>query len=427
MRNTFYITFLALFAFVLSSCDDDMNVTPGPIKYPIDLKVDASNTSVALEWSEATVSNFEEYIIVRSIDSIPDTPEPDLRDMQQIIERIDQRDVLEFTDFATPLENKVYYKVFAKIGERFLISPTVRADLSFQIIDLRVDGMTVMKDRDIIYGFDRILDVLFKYDYDEGVLEAQNFAFFNNPIMTTGIYNGNPEVYIVDRNSTNVTIFSGESLDQTGQIFTNWGVQDMISVDGYLFVARDNSSIAVYRRQTGTRLAEISTQFSSIKNLQHLTSSNGVTTFIEVLQNQVIKYSWNGATLTRVDQTDAIPGSSQVLSARRPGGDEVVVYNTARIIDADLDASRSVSSDAVFFNTYDFTPDGESFIGSAFEGNQPVLRFYSTKEGDYELERTVPIVGSLFRLFGDNGGAYALTIQFVSGGSRTVISKYATP
>ena len=423
MLRTLGYTSLLIAAIIYGGCEDDLNVSPGPPVYPLEINVISSNSSVKLTWTEATVSTFEEYIIVRSIDSIPDTPEPELDGGQQIIERIDQREITTFTDFSAPIENTLYYKVFAKIGERFLISPTVKADLSFQVIDLRADAVAVMKDKDKFIAFDRILDVLFRYDYVSGEIEEQVFANYNQPIIRTGFHNGAEEIYIYDRFSSTIQIYSAETLNQVGFIATSLGIIDMTYSDGFLFIVQDNVTLAVYRRSSGTRLAQLSTDFSPDKDLHVISSEDGVITLFEVLQTHVNRYRFDGTSLTRTGESSPISGTSQLISAMRPGGSEVVAYSTGRIIEDDLDASRVVSGTPQFFNMYDFTAEGNYFAASAFNGNQPELRIYSTEE-DYSLERTIPLSQIPFHLFTDNDGLFSLTLQFFQGGSRTVVSKY---
>ena len=116
----FTILFFCLFFSLFLACSKE-NVNNNDGGFPLQLTATQEGRNIKLNWTQTKVSTFEEYVVVRSTEPIPIDfiPTPF---SQLVIKRLDEFEENEFTDNNPLLAERIYYKVFVDIGDRFLQS-----------------------------------------------------------------------------------------------------------------------------------------------------------------------------------------------------------------------------------------------------------------------------------------------------------------
>jgi len=413
------------FCLAWQGCEDD-NINPGPFTFPIDLQASTASSNVSLTWTQATVSSFEEYIVIRSIDPIPDTPEPEVTGNQVIIERVDEADENSLIDFATPIVETVYYKVYADVGDRYLMSQTVQAQQDLQLIDYRVDVVEPDPDRNELIGFDRSFDVLFVYDYENKEVKTQRTWSLNNPILRHGSFNGTDEVYVIDQNQSTLYVFRRSDLTLLKQYSTGSIVSDFFFSNGLFFIALSNGTIEVRNRSNYSRLSDRFGAASGTRVLHKTEENGGNVKFVEVAFNAVVNFMWNGSSIQQLESRIDIGGSSQLFTAFHPEHTEMIINNAGRVLAADLGDIGTLGSGLQFHNAMTYSDDGEVVATVGFVGNTNQLLFYSVEQGYPEIMSN-ELSFTPVKMWGDNGKIYACTVVFSNGGVRSVINMYDLP
>ena len=421
------LALLAFYALFLGACNDEL-IEPGPFQYPIQLEVSSGENVVNLNWTKASVSTFTEYVIVRSIDSIPDTQEPVLEGNQVIVERIDKIDQTTFDDFKFPISDVAYYKVYADIGDRFLMTQTIRVDLNIQTIPFRVDVMEPDPENNEIVCYDRGLRVLFTYDYEEAeVLEQASIGGnFNSPLMQIGEYNGAREIYLSDRNSL-LNIYDRNSLSYKAQMWlSSSSTVDFHYSNGQFVMAANHSGANLYLYDRST-LGLRNTTNGATNNPRYLIRGHNTSIFdlYEFTPQTYTRYtvhsSWFSTTLQKT-------GSAvQVLRpARHPERDEFIVHTSGQIINSDLELVDVVGGGSTFFNMATYTADGKYIATARFLVNEMVLEFYDTEKLTTRV-KSIPLNFNPNFMFADGEYIYATGLVFTGGTNQTVISKFRIP
>gem|GEM_PF-3183548 len=421
-----YILFaviLTAFSLLIESCNDSL-VEPGPTTYPLELTVISENSTAELHWTELTVSTFEEYIIVRSEDSIPDSPEPELVGNAIIVERIDKATTTEFVDFATPISQSVYYKVFGKIGDHYLPTPTVRIDLSIQIIDLRADVSEIDLKKKEIVAYDRATQILFVYNYASAKIRVQKFIPFSNPIIRLGAYNSVDEIYITDQNGV-MYIYNPSNLHLIRQSSSFPQPINFIYDEGRFIIARLHGAIAIMDRAT-LQIQDVEGDIINQRSLYKGKRNGEELEILEIGFSQMNKYILENNDLRRVDSNADFPGGFQLITAEHPDGNQFVINGSGRIIDNDLNFLGSLEGGGQFYNQIQYTEDGSKLFAVGFHINEFKLKFFDVKNQYAKLSEN-KVSFSPVKMYSDDTNVYLMTVIFLNGGVRTLISNYKIP
>lgn len=414
-----WITFGLLF----QSCEKTA-VDPEFVGYPMDLTIISENSSAELHWTELTVSSFEEYIIVRSVDSIPDSPIPELIGNATIVTRIDKAGTTEFIDFSPPISKRVFYKVYGKIGDRYLPSQTVRIDLSVQIIPYRADVSEIDKANNEIVAYDRSSQTLFVYNYKTEKIRVQKFISFSNPIIRIGQYNGQDEIYITDQSGV-MYIYNPNNLNLSRSSNQFPSVANFIYDEGRFILARFNGSIAVMDRKT---LQIKDTEFGIINQRSIYTGiRNGEN--LEILEigiNRVNRYVLTENNLQLLSTNADFPSGFQLNTGRHPDGSQFIVNSSGLIINGNLDLIATLENGVQFYSQVAYSQDARRIITVGRQLNVFVLKFFDVND-EYALLSENDISSSPIKIFSDDESAYLISIVFLNGGVRTLISKYSIP
>ena len=177
--------------------------------YPIELSLSKPGRNVVLNWTKTNISDFESYLLVRSTDPIEDTPEP-----VGIFQTIDDFEENTFEDTAFPLSEKVYYKVYAKVGDRFLFSPTVAIEFDVHLLDFQVSRTVFDAESGRFFMFENQFRKIYKYDLESEelveVLEDQS-AF--DYIMAVGDAGEGTELFLARNGDFQVKIYDADNFD----------------------------------------------------------------------------------------------------------------------------------------------------------------------------------------------------------------------
>lgn len=425
MRHySLYVICITITVGLIALSCHDTPVEPQPKTYPLDLTVTSENTSVKLEWTALTVSTFEEYIIVRSEDSIPDSPEPELVGNATIVKRIDQSDITEFIDFAPPISKSVYYKVYGKIGNRFLSTPTVRANLSLQIINLRTDAVAIDQEKNEIIGYDRSAQNLFIYNYRSEEVSLQKFISLSNPIIKLGSYNSKNEIYITDQFGS-MYVFDRGNLNLIRQSTNFTRAYDFIYDQGRFIITTQASTNLVMDRST-MQVVDEESGLSTQRRLYAGERNGDELEILEIGTNHINKYILDNTDLKLVSSNQEIPGGSQLISDARPDGSEFMINGSGNIIDNDLQ-HVAVLEDGVKFHSFTkYTSDGSKLFTVGFFLNEILLKFFDVEDGYKKISEN-QIITSPTHMFSDEDEVFLMAIIFLNGGVRTALFNYDIP
>ena len=408
---------------MLGACND-LSIEPTPFNYPIQLTLSQKQYAVEVSWDKSTVSSFEEYFILRSTDSIPDLDKPEVSGLITIADRIDDRDIHTFTDTQFPIATTMFYKVYVKIGERFLMSPTRRIDLSLQLIDLRADVFGIDQAKNEMIAFDRGRGLLFTYNYETEEITGQEPHSFNFPKIIVGTYNGADEIYINDRNVI-ITVINRETLKLKTSFSVTYNVLDFTYDEGRFYIARNGpsqGSLAVYRRSSGTQATSLTNVINFVRNV-HFTGSPPNEKIYDLSFNQAARYSVSGNSISLDKFISPIVPGSQVLSVMRPDFTEMVLTNAGQIVDANLENVVTLEGGNNFYQWFAYSQDGATLFGAGFEVNQSVVRSYDAND-NYALIERFPLNFNPTGIFSDGGNVYAIGVVFLNGIARTIIAKF---
>lgn len=406
----------------LLSCKDDA-ISPGGFNYPIDLDLSSEEYGITLEWSRASVSSFEEYIILRSPDSIPDKSEPTLEGQEVVVERIDKIDEVRFTDYSFPIQATHYYKVYARIGERFLMSPTRRIDVDLQLIPLRIDQLVPDQERNEIVAYDRGLRMLFVYDYANDEILRQQTMSMSNPIVRTGTYNGAEEVYVCDR-STQIAIHDRASLSFKTSLWSSGNsIQDFLYKNSafVLNIYQSSDNIQVWDRANRNFKSAGTGAFNS-------------PTFIasdhEETEYNVIHFTPLGLTKFRITnfnistvKTVSGPNTNVIMPTRHPERNEFIATSVGQVIDSELNNIGLLGAGNTFYNSITYSYDGRYVAAVRFDINGAFIDIFDS-ESDYSRVKVIPVNFSPNFLFSDDNYIYATGLVFTGGLTQTVLTRF---
>lgn len=209
---------------------------------------------IQLDWVSIEDPTFEEYIIVRSLDSIPDSPEPPTLVPNYTMFRIPFQYQTTYTDvpiFSTfdPLHD-VYYKAYVKTANGYTSSPTIKvATISKELPTCARQAIHIPNSNHLLLvDYEKIL----KYDYIEHLIIAE--GPLNNHFNQIRIGDAGNGMEIFEFSKTHDDIYVLDINDFSLKDSKNVGgrVYDVaVSDKGYLFLSIDNSnySLRMFNRQ----------------------------------------------------------------------------------------------------------------------------------------------------------------------------------
>ena len=102
---------------------------------PLTLHVEQNLSLITLRWDAVKVTGFKEYILLQSLEDIPDSTVPVVNSMIFLLKRIDDSNIDSFTFPNASLLPKRCFKLYTSVDDRFLYSSSVCLDLTFNTFD----------------------------------------------------------------------------------------------------------------------------------------------------------------------------------------------------------------------------------------------------------------------------------------------------
>lgn len=406
------------------SCEERV-IEPNDFEYPLELTIENQGNGFYLSWTEVPVSTFEEYLVIRSQEPIDDNPTPEVTGLAEIAARIDEMGRTHFQDLAPPIATDLYYKVYARIGERFLLSPTVHVEQDLQLLSLRADRVSVDTLANEIIAYDRSRSVLFIYDYANREIRHQRNISFNNPVIRFGTFQGEEEIYIADPFSlTTISILDRSSLEITTTLIASWYIHDFQYTNDRFIVAHDNitNGTRIYRRNTLAQETTAPMSGSSYRLLA-LGPRASDRLFYEFTIQTSNKYRLTDNSVILDKHVELPLSGSQVVVGVSPGAEEFAVTNFGHILNDELETVAVLEDGLQFYQLFTYSDDGRTLIGFSFEQSMPVLKAFDVSD-DYSLTSSRKLSFSPLSIFADNGAVYAIGVVFVNNDVRTLITKY---
>jgi hypothetical protein len=413
---------VATVGFLVFSCDELEVPTPGEFQYPLTLTVESRQSVAELAWSEVTVSTLEEYIILRSSDNIPDSPVPEITGNAVIIARIDERDISHFKDSNLPIVDTVYYKVYARIEGRFLMSATISHAQNLHLLPVRADIVEHVAAKNTFVAFDRGTQQLLVYDYKtREFLKSRLMQQLNFPMIRVDL--SSDEVFVNENGTSQFLDYNTLNLKQSLQ---NTFSRNAKFLNGWIYLTRAQFpyGFALYRRSDLAIKDELNTLQSDWRGCSVLPDPTDVNkaTIYDFSLTGAARYTQNNTDLELdLVSSEVMPGGG-ILVAKHPIRTEFVVTSNGIIMDENLEIINTLENGAIGFNLYTYSPDGSKLFGMTFQ-NSPTIRVYDA-DNDYVFREEFVMSNQIspVSLFADEQNVYMVSLVFLGGGTQTLIT-----
>ena len=410
MRKTcYYLIFVFISWISLSSCekieennDDKANA--------MELSIDANENTIQLNWTKTNVSTFEKYVIIRSPEPFPDefsSPSGIVFPMEEVasIEDIDEN---AYEDFASVLSDKVYYRVFADIGDRFLSSGSVETDINLDILSFQHSVATFSPELDEFFfvednsGILKLHQKNYKTDaLSTSILESVNSYYINVFMGTNG---SEDELFIANSYQDEFKTYKPNSVTYKKTYYPNYDIYSIVtSSTGLICAAVDDyqGSIHVYTsgNSTPTKRHNYSTYYTA-RRIASISDSDNE--FVEASSNDLhyYKFSAGGNLITH---TTAVIGASSLNHkvTVSPNNQYFLAHRNGVIYNKDLSVFKILDNqnNNIFYRDFAFSENGEKLYSiDAFSQKILVYDFPSL-----DLSREVKLGYAPLQLFVDEG------------------------
>ena len=252
---------LLVFSFFFGCKNDDVET---PLQ-EFELSITQDGNKLYHSWAEVNISDFERYILVRSSEPIPVTLDPFSStsfnsEISLVVHEESDKTISEWEELALSEKSKLFYRVFIKLSDRYIVSNEKEVSFDEKIIshstlffDAEVFHHPELK---LIYIID--YDSLFAYNYqsNELVAAAKLLIEFDNGSFSYGKFNGKDEIYLSLGFPMNdrFIILDAISLNQIEIIGDGIGSIEAINTDreGLIIIVDDSSSpIKILNRADG--------------------------------------------------------------------------------------------------------------------------------------------------------------------------------
>ncbi|MEK7257531.1 MAG: WD40 repeat domain-containing protein [Bacteroidota bacterium] len=405
----------ALFLLALLGCEKE-KIDNSDKNYPIQITATKPGRNVLLEWTKTNISSFEKYVIVSSTDSIPDSPTP----AGFVVANLDDVDENHFEDVNIPIAERIFYKVYVDVGDRFLFSPTISVKLEFNLLDISATKIEPYLPKKELFIYDNTRQKLVRYNYEteeiKGELSLPDIFALNYSIGENG---SGYELYLNKDNSTKLEIFDAETMTLKTSITAPGNIYCIATGSkGYIFLGTSSwqNGLAVYRRNDKNLVESYNSGISFEHRMD--VSANGlelVEVSFDVLnyyildeQGQVLQQKKQSLFLTPLEKIAISPDGEFFL----PAFEGIVFNKDLEVVDKVPDVNFGA------FPDFAFSPDGDRLFAASFNLE---LREFSFP--NLTLNETMPLNYSVRRVYTDEGNLIVVGAVFVSGQNKTIIDK----
>lgn len=385
-----------LFALVFSACEKE-EIDNSDQDYPIELSLSKPDRNIILEWTKTNISNFDGYFLVRSTEPIADAPEPIAP-----FATVDDFEENIFEDASFPLAERVYYKVYVKVGERFLFSPTVSIDFDVNLLDFRATKVVHSSEDNVLFMFDNSLRTIYRYDYELGEITHE----FNQPnnfnyVMAVGDAGQGTELFLAANNSATVKIYDADDFTWK-ESFTHGGFVSSIDVkDDAIAISTDNFSqpLVILRRSPIGVIDDVDGAVGFDRRIKFLPGNDRE--MVDASFEQVLYYRFDENWALQEINSANFFSNPLVEIVVSPDGEHFIHSLEGFVMNKNLDIVGTVPVvNFSFFQDYIFSEEGdELFAFQVFPGQVQQFSF-----PDLELEETLDLNYQLVRAFQANDG-----------------------
>ena len=192
-----FLFFLVLL--LAAGCRDNLVVDNSDQNFPLTLQAQSANDKVTLKWEAANVSNFEKYVVLRSRNPIPTGLRPLFSTTdQEIILQSDDIKTTEFVDENLPIVEKLYYKLYISIDDRFIESDAVVINFDNLLVDGNGSVVKFVADSSWVILGDEFTGTLRVINYNTKEVKANRTVQFTNTdnmCLDVAVENGKQVLY----------------------------------------------------------------------------------------------------------------------------------------------------------------------------------------------------------------------------------------
>ncbi len=272
------ITPFLFFLLTLSSffsCKNDDQETP---LQEFEFSITQDGFQLYHSWTEVNISDFQQYIIVRSKEPIPVNLDPFLSsasnsEINKIVHQETSSSNSAWRELVLSEQTKLYYRVFIKLSDRYIASNEVEVSFDEKLIFTSTQNSNIEvfhhPDLRLIYFID--IDSLFAYDYQSRELVAATElpSLFYDGLFSYGKINGQDEIYLIPQgaNDDEIIILDAMNLNYIETFTTGYGRIKAINTDreGVIVIAKDwSESLKVFDRLSGSEIGNASCACSDV-------------------------------------------------------------------------------------------------------------------------------------------------------------------
>ena len=405
-RRSFFFFLFALSAMPFSACkqvEEDFSKYPVfPLQLTYEEPAPNSNQGLKLKWNKINTSDFVQYFVVKSTtDSIPELKAGIPLSTGFTIATIKDPTKTDATDFSFSSQSRIYYRVFAQLGTRFVSSQNVILNANVTALKNQNYDFAYNSKKNLLYLVDRNTSNLSLYDVNKNaVIKGVKINVYssNNYFLALGQYNGLDEVYVLGTDAgSNATIYiyDAATLD-----FKDFIPLNSSSIQSFSLAA-DNSGVIYAHNTVGTPKMN-----AYSRETKALLSGNATTTYsmrIKRLSEGKILGLPNASNLMYLYQFDdagqyakapisafatIVPPNNNVNNtiplAVSPTGNTFVIGADGSIFNNNLNLLGSLSNFSNVYGSFDFSEDGTKLYAST-TGQINVFSLPSLV-----LEKTIP-------------------------------------
>lgn len=266
-KITPFLFFLFIF-FSFFSCKNDDAETP---LQEFKLSINQDGNQLYHSWTEVNISDFEQYIIVRSKEPIPVNLDPFLSspsnsEVNEIVHQETSKETSSWKEIVLSGESNLFYRAFIKLEDRYIASNEVEVSFDKRIIyqakytsDIEVYHHPDLK---LIYIID--VDSLFAFDYRSAELVASTElpSLFYAGLFSFGKNNGQDELYLVPQgpDDDEIIVLDAVSLNYIETFNPGYGKIDAMNTEreGIVVVFKNSSSrLQIFDRSSGDEIETV--------------------------------------------------------------------------------------------------------------------------------------------------------------------------
>ncbi|MGB4847512.1 MAG: hypothetical protein WBP41_06305 [Saprospiraceae bacterium] len=383
---------------------------------------------ITLSWDPVHVTGFKEYIILQSTTDIPNGPTPVVNAETTVLKRIDNRDIHSLSVSNALFAERLCYKLYTSVNDRFLYSSTVCLAQDFALFNGFNDRAGHEEGLDKLVMFDRINTRLSVLDYKNEVLSSSvvdnSFSF---PVIDVSTFEGTTNVFAYDQSPARMRKYKFPEL-------SSLTYKDFGSV---LYAARPHKQFIFASVDDFGKTFQVlnRSNFNMISSQSGMTGNRNIAIFegdplivIEIGETSMMKYSINqtgniiqsdplSTGVSQISTENTTANSDEYFICGRAGS---IVNRNGEIVESIVKGINSVS----LINR--FSPDKSKVVSIVNTNVQTTLTINDisalpviTNIQSFDLPQA-----TYADVIVEDHIIYVIGVTFASGQSQTFILKY---